>query len=95
MIPRSWHVHALPDNRNILREFYQLRLSGESRVANKSTQILQMLPQDNHRYGHVFWLDQDSGLLLKSDLIDEQGNVIEQMMYSDIQLLTEAPQKIR
>lgn len=85
---------ALPDNRNVLREFYQLRLSGESRVANKSTQILQMLPQDNHRYGHVFWLDQDSGLLLKSDLIDEQGNVIEQMMYSDIQLLSEAPQKV-
>jgi sigma-E factor negative regulatory protein RseB len=85
---------ALPDNRNILREFYQLQLGGESRVANKSTQVLQMLPQDNHRYGHVFWLDQDSGLLLKSDLIDEQGQVIEQMMYSEIELLTEAPQKI-
>lgn len=85
---------ALPENRNILREFYQLRLSGESRVANKATQILQMMPQDNHRYGHVFWLDQDSGLLLKSDLLDEQGHVIEQMMYSDIQLLSEAPQKI-
>jgi len=84
---------ALPENRNILREFYQLRLRGESRVANKATQILQMVPQDNHRYGHVFWLDQDSGLLLKSDLIDEQGNVIEQMMYSDIELLSEAPQK--
>lgn len=84
---------ALPDNRNILREFYQLRLSGESRVANKATQILQMLPQDTHRYGHVFWLDQDSGLLLKSDLLDEQGKVIEQMMYSDIELLPEAPQK--
>lgn len=85
---------ALPENRNILREFYQLRLSGQSRVANKATQILQMVPQDNHRYGHVFWLDQDSGLLLKSNLIDEQGQVIEQMMYSDIELLSEAPQKI-
>lgn len=85
---------ALPDNRNILREFYQLRLHGESRVANKTTQILQMVPQDNHRYGHVFWLDKDSGLLLKSDLINEQGHVIEQMMYSDIELLSEAPQKI-
>jgi sigma-E factor negative regulatory protein RseB len=86
--------NALPDNRNILREFYQLRLSGESRVANKVTQILQMVPQDTHRYGYVFWLDQETGLLLKSDLIDEQGHVIEQMMYSDIELLTEAPQKI-
>lgn len=82
---------ALPENRNILSEFYKLSLSGESRIADKATQIIQMVPRDKHRYGYVFWLDKQSGLLLKCDLLDEQGRVIEQLMYSDVELLNAAP----
>lgn len=83
---------ALPENRNILGEFYKLSLSGESRIANKATQIIQMVPRDKHRYGYIFWLDKQSGLLLKCDMLDEQGRVIEQLMYSDVELLSDSPQ---
>ena len=82
---------VLPDNRQALKAFYHLQLSGQDRVAGKNTHVLQMIPRDNHRYGYVFWLENQSGLLLKCDLMDEQGNVVEQLMYSDIELLSETP----
>jgi sigma-E factor negative regulatory protein RseB len=82
---------ALPENREALKKLYNLELGGHDRIANKSTQKIQMIPRDQHRYGYVFWLDQQSGLLLKCDLLDEKGKVLEQLMYSDIELLSSTP----
>jgi len=82
---------ALPENRNALKKLYSLELSGQDRIANKSAQILQMIPHDQHRYGYVFWLDQQSGLLLKCDLLDEKGKILEQLMYSNVELLSSPP----
>lgn len=82
---------ALPDNRNALKKLYNLELSGQDRIANKATQMIRMIPRDQHRYGYVFWLDQQSGLLLKCDLLDERGKVLEQLMYSDVKLLSSTP----
>jgi len=82
---------ALPENRDALKKLYTLQLSGQDRIANKSTQKIQMIPRDRHRYGYIFWLDQKSGLLLKCDLLDEKGNVLEQLMYSNVELLSSTP----
>lgn len=82
---------SLPENRKIIKQHYTLKLSGNDRIANKTTQIIQMIPRDKHRYGYTFWLDKQSGMLLKCDLIDEQGLVLEQLMYSDVELLNKAP----
>jgi len=82
---------ALPANRHALKKLYKLELSGHDRIANKATQMIQMVPRDQHRYGYVFWLDQQSGLLLKCDLLDENGKILEQLMYSDVELLPATP----
>jgi len=82
---------ALPKNRDKLKLLYELKLGAEERVANKTTQIVKMIPRDMHRYGYTFWLDKQSGLLLKCDLINNKGRVLEQLMYSDIELLSTAP----
>jgi sigma-E factor negative regulatory protein RseB len=42
-------------------------------------------PKDNLRYGYKYWLDNDTGVLLKCDLLNEDGNVVEQMMYTSFQ----------
>ncbi len=82
---------ALPENRDKLKQLYRLTLGAQDRVANKATQIVKMIPRDNHRYGYTFWLDKQSGLLLKCDLINNKGRVLEQLMYSDIEFLSAAP----
>lgn len=82
---------GLPENRDKLKEHYTLTLGAEERVANNVTQIMQMTPRDKHRYGYTFWLDKNSGLLLKCNLINNKGRVLEQQMYSEIELLSSAP----
>ncbi len=87
-------LHAtLPENYHKLKQYYKMRLAGEDRIASKVTQIVQMIPRDKYRYGYTFWLDKQSGMLLKCDLVDEKNQVLEQLMYSDIELLSMAPEK--
>ena len=81
----------LPENRDKLKQLYLFKLGDEERIANKPTQIVKMVPRDEHRYGYTFWLDKQSGLLLKCDLINNKGRVLEQLMYSDIELLATSP----
>jgi sigma-E factor negative regulatory protein RseB len=81
----------LPENSDILKDYYQLDLVGEDRVASKPTQVVQVRPRDEYRYGFKFWLDKDSGLLLKCDLLDQQGRVIEQLMFSELSMLERPP----
>lgn len=82
---------ALPENRHTIKKYYTLKLNGQDRIANKMTQIIKMVPRDKHRYGYTFWLDKQSGMLLKCDLMDEKGFVLEQLMYSNVELLSKAP----
>jgi len=85
-------LHAtLPDNYRELKQYYAMKLAGEDRVADKSAQIIQIIPRDRHRYGYTYWLDKQTGILLKCDLMDEKGRILEQLMYSNIDLLPESP----
>ena len=82
----------LPENRDALKQFYKLTLAGQDRVANKDSQILKIMPRDNYRYGYKFWLEKDTGLLLKCDLMDERGKVVEQLMFSELKILPSSPE---
>jgi sigma-E factor negative regulatory protein RseB len=82
---------ALPQDREQLQQHYQVRLAGEGRVAQRVAQIVELLPRDQYRYGFRYWLERDSGLLLRCDLLDSQGQTLEQVMYSELSLLAETP----
>ena len=89
----SFPLHPqLPENRNELKKLYQLQLTGVDRVARKEAQILTVMPKDKYRYGYKYWLDSQTGLLLKCDLLDEQGAIIEQIMFSDLNIMPQSPQ---
>ena len=81
----------LPENYQVLKQHYSIRLAGKDRVARKQAQVVELSPRDEYRYGFRFWLDQDSGLLLKCDLVDEKGGIIEQLMFSELNILDQAP----
>ena len=74
-----------------LKELYTFQLAGEDRVAGWPAQIIEMLPRDQYRYGFRLWLARDNGLLLRSDLLAEQGKVVEQVMYSQLATLKQIP----
>lgn len=70
---------------------YSFITKGSDRVAGKDTQIIEINPKDPYRYGYRLWIDKASNLLLKSELVDGKGEVLEQMMFTQIDIVDHIP----
>jgi len=66
--------------------FYTLSIHGGERIAGRHTKLVAVSPHDRFRYGYRLWMDSDTGLLLKSELISEGGEIVEQLVYTNIEL---------
>ena len=73
-----------PQQLAALMQFYHFRKAEVARVAGLEAQAFVFEPRDGLRYGHKFWADRETGLLLKARLINEKGDVVEQFAFSDI-----------
>jgi sigma-E factor negative regulatory protein RseB len=69
-----------------LTENYELRRAETGRVAGLDAQAWVFEPKDGLRFGHKFWVDTTSGLLLKARVINERGDVVEQFSFTDLAL---------
>jgi sigma-E factor negative regulatory protein RseB len=67
-----------------LAHSYRLASLGEDRVAGRPTQIIGISPKDRLRYGYRFYLDQETGLPLKTDLMGEAADPLEQIMFTTL-----------
>jgi len=67
-----------------LAAYYDFRVGEVERVAGRTTQIVMFEPKDGLRYGHKFWSDAATGLLLKARLINDRGEVVEQFAFTDV-----------
>ncbi|ABR83694.1 RNA polymerase subunit sigma [Pseudomonas aeruginosa] len=65
-----------------LASWYDLRLVGESRVAGRPAVVLAVSPRDQHRYGFELHLDRETGLPLKSLLLNEKGQLLERFQFT-------------
>ncbi|NOX76673.1 MAG: outer membrane lipoprotein-sorting protein [Gammaproteobacteria bacterium] len=74
-----------------LQRYYQFELESLDRVAGRPTQVLRIKARESDRYGYRLWLDAHNALLLKSELLDERGGVLEQAMFSDIEVVDSIP----
>lgn len=64
---------------------YSVVMEGEGRVAGRDTRILHIRAQDGYRYGYRMWLDERTGLMLRSDLLGADGRVVERLMFVTLQ----------
>jgi sigma-E factor negative regulatory protein RseB len=84
-------VSALPSYSAEIEPHYELTLHSSTRVANRPAQILEIKPRDEFRYGYMLWLDQDTAMPLKSQLIDDKGVIVEQILFTEIDLPDSIP----
>jgi sigma-E factor negative regulatory protein RseB len=84
-------VSALPASNVDLEAHYDIQLKGSARVADRAVQMLEIKPRDEFRYGYMLWLDDETAMPLQSQLIDEQGSVVEQILFTDIEVPAEIP----
>ncbi|MDD2160699.1 MucB/RseB C-terminal domain-containing protein [Pseudomonas sp. MIL19] len=72
-----------------LSEWYELRVLGAARVAGRASRVLALVPRDQHRYGIELHIDQQTGLPLKSLLVNDKGQLLERFQFTQLQ--TETP----
>ena len=72
-----------------LKSWYDLAVIGKSRVAGRPAVIVALTPRDQHRYGIELHLDQQTGLPLKSLLVNDKGQLLERFQFTYLQ--TELP----
>lgn len=70
-----------------LAESYRISLGGQQRIAARNTQRIELMPRGDYRYGYRLWLDTNTGLPLKTEVIGTDGEVIEQAMFTKINYL--------
>lgn len=65
---------------------YNVLVDGDGRVAGRATTRMRVAPLDNHRYGYRLWLDNESRLLLKSEMVDASGMTLERVEFVTLDL---------
>jgi sigma-E factor negative regulatory protein RseB len=83
-------IPAGPFARAFVRQFDQLSASyrvetmGEGRVASRRAVRVLVTPLDQYRYGYRLWLDEATALLLRSEMVDQEGRRLEVFQFSRI-----------
>lgn len=79
-----------------LFERYELVDEGPGRVAGLDATVLLLRPRDNARFAQRLWAEHTSGLLLRADVIANDGRVLETSAFSDVTIGSKAkPQTLQ
>ncbi len=72
--------------------FYAAKQVGSERVAGFDADMVLLKPKDRLRYGYRIWSEKKTGLVVKLQTLDVDGQVLEQAAFSELQL--DAPVKM-
>ncbi len=76
----------LPQQIADLKEYYDVKLGGQERVAGRDCQVIFLTPKDQYRYGHHLWADTKTGLLLKASTWNGKQGIVDQFAFTDIKI---------
>lgn len=85
MMPLGPFTHAFNDNLARNQDFYHFAVIGKGRVAGLPAVELSITPKNDDRYGYRLWLDEKTGLLLQSHLVN-RGHVLEVFQFSEVKI---------
>jgi sigma-E factor negative regulatory protein RseB len=70
---------------------YEIRGGERERLLGRTTRVVALHPRDEYRYGYRLWIDEETSMPLKTQLCDQSGAVIEQILFSSIDLPDRIP----
>lgn len=65
---------------------YHMRMGKRERVAGMMTRVIEVMPRDQYRYGHRLWLEEKTGMLLRSALLDYNDRTLQQLSFVSVDL---------
>jgi len=63
---------------------YQLKTGGKARIAGLTARLVTIRPEDGFRYGYDFWLEEETGLLLKWVLFKRDHKALAKLMFTEL-----------
>lgn len=76
----------LPSNASALPEYYHIKKGETGRIAGYDCQSIELIPVDHLRYGYKLWAEKSSGLLLRTQTLNEKNEVVEQISFTQIKI---------
>jgi len=64
-----------------LEQNYVLTIGNTGRIADRRATRIRIMPRDELRYGYDLWADDETGLLLMSQMIDFEERPVEQFLF--------------
>lgn len=74
----------LAANADTLAEHYTIKKGESGRIAGFDCQSVILEPKDDLRYGYRLWAEKSTGLLLRAQTVNEAGEVIEQISFTQL-----------
>lgn len=91
VIPSGPFAKAFTNQQVPLGQWYRAELVGEDRVAGYNTVIVALTAKDGYRYSHRLWLEKKTGLLVKSNVGEAAGKVLEHFQYTSLEITDDIP----
>ncbi len=71
--------------------YYRLTIATGGKLVGRDTRVVTVQPTDSFRYGYRLWLDQATAMPLKVQIAGDDGVVVEQLLFSNINLPERIP----
>lgn len=85
-VPTGAMVETFTRDFSSLPASYDAVIGDRTRVADREVVTIDIVPRDAWRFGYRLCLDVETGLLLKSELLDAAGLALETLVFSTIEI---------
>lgn len=92
--PAELLPRLIPANPQLMANYYEVKVADAGRVAGMPARKIILIPRDNYRYGQNLWIDSEHGLLLHSQLLGEDNEVIEELLFTEITVFDSVPEEL-
>jgi len=79
-------LKALPAPGPKLDALYTLEQSPGHRLLGRAVRVLDIRPRDAYRYGYRLWLDEDTAMPLRSEVVDGETATVESIHFTKLDL---------
>jgi len=79
-------LRALPSPGPKLDALYTLSLRKSTRLLGREVRVLDIKPRDGYRYGYRLWLDEQTAMPLRSEVVNGDGKAVEAIHFTRLEV---------
>ncbi|MGI9264558.1 MAG: MucB/RseB C-terminal domain-containing protein [Gammaproteobacteria bacterium] len=83
---------AIPVYSDQIEQHYEFVMLRPVKKMNRDAVVFAIRPKDRYRFGYKLWMDKATGMPLKSQMVDLDGKVKEQLLFVSISLPDHIPE---